>query len=274
MERSRTGITGIFRYRVVPVLLALRCIAPLPSLYGNEGAVVREWQPVVVGSTVETWRLEWQVPPEEECDPSGEDWYTCPCSGFAFGERGRLDLVRQVPGRPEERLHLSPLFAPGFDGEAVARLSRWPVRDGDMDRMDEAGFSTMVKSRPVVRIMVFADYDRDGRSTEFILQVGAGPCGHRQTVLVGISRTNPNLHVFGTVAHPDTPLVLESQEAWRQFLRSKGRTTVVSLPCGDHGSEFENDVELVATASGIRAFHVRYSCGAQRQGRLLERVEL
>ncbi|NTW50957.1 MAG: hypothetical protein HGB22_00005, partial [Chlorobiaceae bacterium] len=108
---------------------------------------------------------------------------------------------------------------------------------------------------------------------EFLLQVGAGPCGHRQTVLVGVSRTNPRLHVFGTVAHPKTPLVLERPEAWTQFLRSKGSATVVSWPCGDHGSEEQGDVELMAEGNGIRAFRLRYSCGEEGRGRLLERTE-
>ncbi len=40
--------------------------------------------------------------------------------------------------------------------------------------------------------MVLADYDRDGRATELVLQVGAGPCGHEQSVVVGISKQNPD----------------------------------------------------------------------------------
>ncbi|NTU91139.1 MAG: hypothetical protein HGA60_04430 [Chlorobiaceae bacterium] len=276
---------GTLRYRILPVLLASLCLGPCSTLYGearsatqqdarHSGAIVRERQRVVVGSGVEEWRLEWQAPPEPACEPSRDDWYTCPCVGFAFGETGQLDLVRHVQGKPEERLHLSPLFALGFYGEAVAQLPKWPVLAGDMDRMDKPGFADLVKSRPIVRIMELADYDHDGRPTEFLLQIGAGPCGHRQTVVVGVSRSNPKLHAFGTVAHPWTPLVLESPDAWKQLLGSKGKTTVVSWPCGDHGSDEQDEIELVAEASaGIRAFHARYSCGDTARGRLLERVE-
>jgi hypothetical protein len=275
---------GIPRFRILTLILISLCFGLISPLYGLErpagqggapasGTFVRERQRVMVGTQAEEWRLEWISPPEPACDPSGDEWYTCPCNGFAFGEQGELDLVRHIAGKPDERLHLSPLFELGYDGEGSARLPKWPVLEGDFDRMGSPGFSKMVQSRPIVRIMKLADYDHDGRSTEFLLQIGAGPCGHRQTVLVGISRANPKLHVFGTVAHPDSPLVLESSEAWKQFLRSKGTTTVVSWPCGDHGSEEETDVKLVAEAKGIRAYRLRYSCLDVRRGRLLERVE-
>ncbi|NTU92857.1 MAG: hypothetical protein HGA56_02445 [Chlorobiaceae bacterium] len=279
------GIMRIFHYRLRPLLLVSLCVglfsppgsaAPPHVLVvqrPGSGTVVRERQRVVVGSAVEEWRLEWKRAPEQECDPSGDDWYTCPCSGFAFGESGELDLVRLVPGKPAERLPLSPLFALGFDGDSVARLPRWPVRKGDFERKDSPGFSRMVKSRPVVRIMNIGDYDHDGRPTEFALQVGAGPCGHRQTVLVGITRLNPKLHAFGTVAHPGDPLVLESPEAWQRLLVSRGRTTVVSWPCGDHGAEEEVEIELVAAPGGLRAIRSRYACIEDGRGRLLERLE-
>lgn len=275
---------GLFRYRIPPFLLALLLSGLYSSLYGMElpsgrqdfsaaGASVRERLLVAVGSGTEEWRLEWHAPPKPACDPSGEDWYTCLCDGFAFGEAGQLDLVRHVRGMPEERLCLSPLFTAGYDGDAIAMLPRWPVHEGDFEQMGLPGFGKMVRSRPVVRIMELADYDHDGRATEFLLQTGAGPCGHRQTVLVGISRKNPKLHVFGTLARPNIPLVLESPDAWMQFLRSKGKTTVISWPCGDHGSEEERTMELVAEASGIRAFLVRYTCVEEGRSRLVLRTE-
>lgn len=276
---------GLFRYWILPVFLSAFICGLFSPLYALEpssgqlrtsasgGTPVRERQRVIVGSRAEEWCLEWQAQPEPDCDPSGDDWYTCPCNGFAFGETGELDLVRHVPGMPDERLQLSPLFEHGYYGDSIARLPKWPVMEGDFDRMGSPGFSKMVHSRPIVRIMEIADYDHDGRATEFLLQIGAGPCGHRQTVVVGISRSDPKLHAFGTVAHPEVPLVLESPDAWKQFLRSKGKTTVVSWPCGDHGSEEENDVELVAEATGIRAFRLRYACAAAGRGQLVERTE-
>ena len=55
--------------------------------------------------------------------------------------------------------------------------------------------------------MPLGDYDRDGRATEFVLQVDAGPCGHDTSLVVGISRDTPRLHAFGTAESPDEPLV-------------------------------------------------------------------
>jgi hypothetical protein len=236
-------------------------------------AVVRERQAVTVDSGVEEWRLEWRRQPEPACDPSSEDWYTCPCAGFAFGETGELDLVRKRAGKAEERLALSPYFEPYNDGKMMAILPKWPVMKDDFDRTGSAGFAKIVQSRPVVRIMKMADYDHDGRATEFLLQIGAGPCGHRQTVAVGISRTNPKLHVFGTVAYPLGALVLESPESWEKFLHSSGKTTITEWPCGDHGGEEESIVELTAVTGGIRTFRMRYACTPNGRGRLLERKE-
>jgi hypothetical protein len=238
------------------------------------GQLVRERQNVTVESRAEEWRLEWRTPPQFACDPSSEDWYTCPCDGFAFGETGELDLVRQRSGMPEERLALSPYFSTyNDDNQAKAQLQRWPVREGDFDRMSQPGFAKLVKSRPIVKIMNLADYDHDGRATEFLLQIGAGPCGHRQTVLVGISRINPKLHVFGTLVHPEAPLVLESPNSWKQLLLSKGKTTIITWLCGDHGAEEEIDMELNAGINGIRAYQLLYECGPGGKGKLLERTE-
>ena len=271
-------------YRILPAILTASILL-FSSLKGHaepagrqlissSQPVVRERQRVNVDSRSEEWRLEWRTPPQPDCDPSSEEWYTCPCDGFAFGEKGELDLVRERAGMPEERLSLSLYFAPyNEDSKAMAQLQRWPVRDGDFERMSQPGFSRLVTSRPIVRIINLADYDHDGRATEFLFQIGAGPCGHRQIVLVGISRANPKLHVFGTVAHPEVPLVLESPDSWKQLLRSKGKTTVISWPCGDHGSEDETAVELNTGTNGIRAYRLRYACGPDGKGKLLERTE-
>ena len=88
---------------------------------------VREAHQVVVANAMETWRLEWQSPPRQVCAPEDDDWRTCPCSGFAFGERGALDLVRLRSGAAEERLHLTPLFDEGPEGaEFVLQIGTLP----------------------------------------------------------------------------------------------------------------------------------------------------
>jgi hypothetical protein len=115
-----------------------------------------------------------------------------------------------------------------------------------------------VQKRTPVDLLDFADYDRDGNATEFLLQVATLPCGKHQMVLVGVSRANPHLHAFTTVEKPDKPLVLGSWE-W-EALRKSGRTTVIDWNCDDHGSNVEWQVELVADSIGLHAKHLKYSC--------------
>lgn len=237
--------------------------------------IVREERDVVVDSTVEHWRLEWRTQPQPACDPHDEDWYTCPCAGFAYGEKGQLDLVRRIPGKSDERFPLTPFFHEYQMSAPLAVLPRWPVYDGDFDLRDSANFLEVVKRRPLVSIMNFADYDHDGRSTEFAFQIGAGPCGHEQSIVVGISKDNPHLHAFGTVAHPKDPLVFQRSSVWRSLLQSKGDTAVVEWPCWDHGSEEEARIELHATPRGIQAFRLLYSCiGDSSAHKLMKREEL
>ena len=76
----------------------------------SKSPILREEKTVIVDSKIEHWRLEWRTEPQLACDPNDEDWYTCPCHGFAYGEKGELDLVRQIPGLPDERLSLTPFL--------------------------------------------------------------------------------------------------------------------------------------------------------------------
>ncbi len=78
---------------------------------------VRAERSVVVDGVTETWLLEWTSKVENDCIVP--DWCTCPCAGFAFGETGKLDLVRQRPAAPEERLHLGDLFEGGLGADAA-----------------------------------------------------------------------------------------------------------------------------------------------------------
>jgi hypothetical protein len=173
------------------------------------------------------------------------DWCTCPCTGFSFGERGQLDLVRTRAGAPLERLHLAELFDGG-----VARMRRWPVRAFDLKRCiekDDNDGPTMtdLAARAPVDVMNVADYDRDGRATEFVLQVDAGPCGHDSSLLVGISREIPHLHAFGTAEAPSEPLMLGHLTDWER-LRHASRITAIETGCGDHGSDVERALDLTA----------------------------
>ncbi|MGD0523768.1 MAG: hypothetical protein ABSE49_01420 [Polyangiaceae bacterium] len=160
----------------------------------STGAQVREEATVVVDGVPEKWRLEWAQPPALDCVDAAA-FATCPCAAFAFGEKGELDLVRTRAGAPEERLHLAPLFAGG-----VARLRRWPVTKADTGKSPDVASLVM---RPIEPVMKLVDSDHDGRATEMVLPTSSEPCGHSASVVVGISRSNPVLHVLTPTEKPD-----------------------------------------------------------------------
>src|SRR5689334_22607184 len=100
--------------------------------------IVRDEQIVSIGSTHERWQLAWRARPRPACGPRDEEWPRCPCSGFAFGEMGQLDLVRKIPGHPDETLPLSPFFDDGENPSTErsshdAVLQRWPVYRADYE---------------------------------------------------------------------------------------------------------------------------------------------
>jgi len=246
-------------------LLLLTC----PALLAQ--AVVREEKPVVVDGVTEVWRLVWKHPPKPACGPEDAVSFTCPCAGFAFGERGKLDVVRLRQGHEVERLPLAPLFEgsdwPADNGDAV--LQRWDVRESDLEHIDwkhpdRPGVIPGVRSRTQVRAMDFEDYDHDGQATEFLLQTESSPCGHRYGVVVGVSRQKPRLHAFETAAHPKEPLVMD-ERAWTALLHSQGPTRVVVWACGDHASDTETEFEVGAASGEIRVTVREFQCGSDDQ---------
>jgi len=235
------------------------------------GPVVREERKIQVAGKTESWRLQWASAPTHVCDVGDDAWDTCLCSGFAFGEKGELELIRSGTSRPEERLGLTPYFddqeSPG-EGEGVA-LQRWPRLP-----QDKAPSAKEVHSRPPVRILDVQDFNHDGWATEFVLQVGAGPCGHEASILVGVSRRDPTLHAFGTAEHPKKPLVL-SPSAWRKLLPAKAPIEIVDVACGDHGASEESVLTLSANAAGLHAVERVYNCAANfKRGKLLNQTVL
>jgi hypothetical protein len=206
---------------------------PLAAL--TAGPSLREQTEITVDGVKETWRLEWTSPPVPDCV---DDAFTsCACAGFAYGEKGDLDLVRTRPGQPDDRLHLGPLFEGG-----KARLMRWSV--GPKPPAKPASMLEL-SMRPLAHVIKLADYDHDGRATEFVLQVGAQACGHAPSIVVGISKSKPTLHAFATSDKPAEPLELDRRGDWDK-LASKSPTTVVEVACGDHGADTESSVELSA----------------------------
>ena len=243
---------------------------------------VRDEQPVVVNGKSEVWQLQWLTVPVQVCAPDDIGWPACPCMGFEFGEAGDLALIRLEAGREVERLHLTPFFS---DQETPAEtpnqavLQRWPVseaKDGmAWEDEQDTGFvhlKGLVEKRKPVTILEFADINRDGWATEFVLQVGVLPCGKKQSILMGISPERPHLHAFGTGEHPDVPLILRL-DYWGMLRVSESPIRVLSSPCGDHGSDEQEELTLSVEKGAIHVVAETYSCKNQfERGELLSRV--
>jgi len=222
-------------------------------------SMIREEQSITVNGIRELWRLEWRTPPKSSCGPEDDSSATCPCTGFAYGESGRLDLVRSTKDREVERLELTPLFGDESPDRGAATLRRWEPQEKDLQEEGSDAFLAQVRARPLVRIMRFGDYNHDGNSTEFFLQTGVEPCGKIEGIVVGVTVDDKRLHAFGTALHPDKPLVMQERE-WEALLKTTGPTTVVDWSCGDHGSDTETDLALSATNGRIQAVRRVFGC--------------
>jgi hypothetical protein len=227
--------------------------------------VVRDQSTVIVGGAKETWRLVWDGKPEPVCKSDDiEMAITCPCAGLAYGEYGKLTLVRNRNGRDIEALDLRPLFGkfdyPNPDEmSGQAYLQRRPMEESDHDRQDDAKLPAEIERRPAPKILKFAAYDRSGASSAFLIQVGTLPCGKLQYTAVGVTAKNPHLHALGTVAHPDVPLVMPPN-AWQALLKGSGPTTIPFWECGDHGSDTRSELVVSASNGVIRVKKRDYSC--------------
>jgi len=188
------------------------------------GPILRERATVVVDGVAATWRLEWSEPPTPECATGEQFAMSCSCWGFTVAETGPLDLVRSRPNMPDERLALSPLFV-GDRTRAI--LQRWKLKAHE-PLPDDLVYLGMF--RPAVTVMKLGDYDHDGRSTEFVLQIGASAC-FDVAVVVGISKSNPHLHVFGSAESPQSVVSLGHRAQWER-LRTSSMIDVVQVPCG------------------------------------------
>lgn len=221
---------------------------------------IREEQTVVVHGATEIWRLEWKTPLKSACGADDATWYTCPCSGFAFGEAGEADLVRISNGREIDRLPLTALFDENLsDVGKLAILPRWEPQDGDIKLEGTEELLQRLRSRPVVKVMQFGDYDHDGNATEFFLQTGTAPCGKHTGVIIGRLRGYAGLSALGTALHPNEPLVMKKDE-WEALRDATGPIRVVDWTCGDHGSDTEIELELNTGPQGISVIRRTFAC--------------
>jgi hypothetical protein len=122
--------------------------------------------------------------------------------------------------------------------------------------------------------MRFADYDHDGRASEFVFQMDAAPCAKKMCVVVGISRKNSRLHIFSSVDRPQEPLILRDSH-WEALARASGPITATNLACFDHGSDVVVELELKAVDGSIWVSSAEYQCSEEgARGGLISREPL
>jgi hypothetical protein len=250
--------------------------AQQPNFQEKERQLVREQRAVIVNGVQETWQLVWDGEPSTVCGP--EEVYmaiTCPCAGVAYTEHGKLSLVRKRGDQEVERMDLQLLFGksdhPVADKvEGAAYLVRWPLESGDFERENRGDLKLVaeIKRRSAPIIMQFADYDRDGQATEFLIQVGTLPCGKLQFAAVGVSTKELHLHALTSVAKPDTPLIMPLV-AWQALLKGPGAHTVKTWACGDHGSDVRTELVVSAGDSQIDVKEREFSCPPDGQAEKL-----
>ncbi|MFY8095546.1 MAG: hypothetical protein ACOVN0_18865 [Niveispirillum sp.] len=244
-------------------LLALSALllmtAPLASaLSPAQPESLREEQRLTVDGREEVWQLVWVGPVRDYCEAiSPEMAITAPCAGFAYGETGRLSLRRLRDGQVVERFDPGTAFAeasemlPGREaGWSV--LPRRALQDDDYGRWleDEGKFLKAVDQRPAVTLMRFADYDRDGRSSEFLLQTDVQPGGKPLYAAIGLPAGRDRLDFLRSAGRPERTLVLNAR-AWAALRDQKGAAMVTQWSCGDHGAETGSDYVLSADAGRI-----------------------
>lgn len=243
------------------LILSLSLTAPALAA---PGTFLREQRAVTIGGAAETWQLVWQGKPRSICGPEDvETAITCPCTGFAYGEVGKLALVRQRGGQEVDRMDLGTLFSelPADNSDGLAAMPWRPVAPKDFDRAADGAspaFLAEVARRPGPRVMKLADYDRDGTASEFLVQVAAGPCGHTEFAAVGVAKASGKLHALSSKANPAAPLVLPAA-AWRALLAAKP-ARVVNYACGDHGAEQQEELAISARGGTINAARVLRQC--------------
>jgi len=213
-----------------------------------EVLVTRAVKTVRVNDVDETWVLRWRGTPKKSC--VDEDWFTCPCWGFAFGESGHLELARLRPNLPEEILDFTK-----HDADLV--LQRWIPKEKDDTKANPT--DKYLQTLEVFDPMQIRDYDHDGEATEFVFRSGVGgACGHTSLFdVVGISKKNPKLHFFGvTLPH------LDDWESVRT-MPMPGELKLLTWRCGDHGSESEESLLVTLDAKGtLKTKELKRTCKA------------
>jgi hypothetical protein len=141
---------------------------------------------------------------------------------------------------------------------ASAKLRRWAPTAAEQKAI-KAPSLVELQARELAPLMVFGDYDHDGRATEFVLAIGSVPCGHVQSVVIGIDKRDGKLHAFGTAEKPAQPVVLERPGDWEK-VKGKLPVDLLEYPCGDHGAETETHALVTADAAGLHVTSTSKKC--------------
>jgi len=235
-------------------------------------ALVREEKIIVVNGHKETWQLRWLHAPKPSpyCSPMGESFENnCLCAGFAYGESGKLEVTRRV-GKKTERLLLDQFGRAGdYDSQGPDTvLRKWePQSDDPSDDTNPEAVAKLIaslKRRPESDVLALGDYVHDGVGRQFLFQVGQMTCGKRMSILVGVTAQNPHLHAIKPAPGAIEPIVAE-ERAWQALLAGGGASTTTFWLCGDHGSEQETELLLVAHGGFVTGTTRSYACGKDGQ---------
>ncbi len=272
VARALNRVAPLRRRRCVALLLAVGAgLVPVVLRAAEPADLVREQHVVQVNGVSETWKLEWDALPAPACGPDDVSVaMACPCSGFAYGEAGKLSLVRLRRGAAREVLDLTGFFktssAP-VDGN-LAVLQRWQAvpasahdEDDDWHHASDFNFLARVRARGPATVMRLADYNHDGRANEFLLQVGTAGCGRHLMVLVGVSKYNQRLHVFASADAPDEPLELEAR-TWEAVRMSAQPVHAVESSCEQPGGGSESLVTVEVRQGIFHAQRGRRPCAS------------
>ncbi|OYQ35969.1 hypothetical protein CHU95_06865 [Niveispirillum lacus] len=246
------------------ILLALHALlltppAALSAPTAPPPESLREEQRLMVAGSEEVWQLVWVGPVRDYCEAvSPEVAITAPCAGFAYGEMGRLSLRRLRDGQVIDRFDPGPAFEAAselINGHREAGWSVLPrrtVKDDDYGRWleDEGKFLKTVDRRPAITLMRFADYDRDGRSSEFLLQTDVEPGGKPLYAAIGLPAGRERLDFLRSTGHPERALMLNAR-AWAALRDQSGAAVVAHRACGDRGDETQSDYILSADTGKI-----------------------
>lgn len=220
---------------------------------------IREQRRVVFGGVEEVWRLRFTGASTAPTMPPPNEW-TCPDryeaqfdAGAVVLERLRggvvIEAVTAVEGGNEEI------------GGGIAAFWQVPNVDEDPPPRDIGN--------PWETLLDIGDYNHDGDASEFVLPGAHICCGHAVSLVVGVTRDHPRLHVL-TWSDGGMMSLPNDRERW-EAVRARPRGEVITWGCGDHASPHEERLRWWPGRGGLRVANPVRRCpesyGARRGSR-------